>query len=265
MSILNIIKQSLSLFKEAYMDLELNTTTENLGILPIDTENSPLPTPEHPFVITKHAFSPEEKELWGKNIQIHTAKDYENFGHLEKLEAEVTEFFNSLNNAPDISKEAAESINKLVNRVLSVFGAETGWIAVRASKPTTEVNQPRWHKDGYYYPPEGLQYKFAITLEGNGTLFCDLTEEQHTRFNEIYADTSLNQNEIRSKLAEFIEPLPIIAAKPFDGAIFIVGDPNTAAVHSEPTKIETDRRIFVSIVPGSKENITYLYNMWHNS
>ena len=43
--------------------------------------------------------------------------------------------------------------------------------------------------------------------------------------------------------------------------MFIMGDKTIGAIHSEP-KID-ESRIFISIVPGSHDQIQELYNRWH--
>lgn len=45
--------------------------------------------------------------------------------------------------------------------------------------------------------------------------------------------------------------------------LFIVGDPNAVAVHSEQP-INHDR-LFISILPGTNEQIQELFDRWHST
>lgn len=68
--------------------------------------------------------------------------------------------------------------------------------------------------------------------------------------------------ELRSQLAkELIVPSKVHQAQIGDGVVFIVGDEDFSAVHSE-SPIYSDR-LFISIVPGTKKQIQELYDKWN--
>ena len=125
---------------------------------------------------------------------------------------------------------------------------------------------PRWHFDGlfYYDVKEHLdekmyQIKLAGALIGPGTVFKKDNPEMRKKFFDARTATKhydpfdeVGRKIISDAINEFghIEPLNNQIA------IFVVGNPEKAAIHSEP--LVNQIRIFYSVVPGDKENIKQL-------
>ncbi len=215
--------------------------------------------PETPFVDFPIVLSGEEKRNLNE-IRI-TGAEYNNFGKLDELIPGATMYFTSMSNDDESSQSISHVLNRIVTDVVSAARAETAWVTVRTFK-REEAFIPRWHTDGYYYSPyKGLAYKVAITLKGAGTLFYDMPKEEREAFYKIHSDDGHgNSIEGRGKLAKLIGASKAHQPKPYTGVAFIVGDPDTAAVHSEPP-IDEDR-IFISVLPGSKEQIQELRDRW---
>ena len=123
--------------------------------------------------------------------------------------------------------------------------------------PHDFFNTPRWHTDGYYYAPfNGQQYKIACALKGPSTLFCQAPTDIREKFNELQAKQSS-----RVMIAELLKDQPILQASTTQAMLFVVGDFQSAAIHSEPPIDQA--RLFISILPGTHEQIQELYNRWH--
>ncbi|MDP1723887.1 MAG: hypothetical protein Q8L85_04220 [Alphaproteobacteria bacterium] len=227
--------------------------------------------PNNPFAFYDLNLSDNEIKTLEKitiNSPILTA--YNNYGHIDKLEVEVNEFIKKLSQENEIiAKEVSQLIEKLVKELIQASGKETAWVALRPSIPNSDFDLPRWHHDGYFYKPYDIQqYKFALVLKGPSTLFCKLSPDEKKAFDilkkkeiqKIVQDESgkiikfeediSNRQALATMISDFQAPITI--AKPYQGAVFVVGG-NKAAIHSEPP-ISTNR-LFLSILPGSKSQI----------
>ena len=170
---------------------------------------------------------------------------------------------------------------------LATLGFEYYWITIRATKPTHEYDLPRWHTDDYaqetqqraegYNGLGRMTWKLCTTLLGPGTLFIEdglrAREVQHTVKKEIreapvseHICTSIKclgcnatSETVRRRLATALEAHRIVQTGIGEYALFRAG-PVEGAVHSEPPH-DTDR-IFVNIVPGTKEELTGLMSRW---
>lgn len=184
--------------------------------------------------------------------------EYNNFGDLDNLSYGLFAFLRSLGNEVETSESASTLISNLVNQVIIATGKETAWITLRASTATANFDTPRWHRDGYFYdldlatPDE--QYKVVMAFKGPPTLFYNLPDGMRNEFN------LLSMSDKRDALSQLLNINQSVSAKPYHGAVFIVGA-DYAAVHSEPP-IHEDR-LFLSILPGSEKQIRELYNRWH--
>ena len=155
-------------------------------------------------------------------------------------------------------------IKKLLNNVLSGYNTDSYYIVIRIQGKNSLFDIPRWHCDGYYYENrEKLQTKFVTVLKGNTTLILDTSKEEKEHFHKLkeYKDkdiqiiddnNDINKMEKRKKVSENIKGKQI-AITNNQGIIFVAGDKDKCLIHSEP-KFE-DNRMFISILPGSKEDI----------
>lgn len=173
------------------------------------------------------------------------------YGSLHLLQDEIPELLRKIgNDDEELIQEASTIIYKIITQVTKGFGKQTAWVSIRASQPNPLFDIPRWHTDGYYYSPYfGMQYKFAVGLKGNPTLFYSLDETMREIFRKNQED--------RVTLSQIFDVNKADTAPKGFGAIFIVGPRDYGALHSEP-KIDSNR-IFISILPGQDCEIEEFY------
>jgi hypothetical protein len=210
-------------------------------------------------------------------LSIKESDNFDYYGNLESLD--FKNFFskigeNNLKNTKIIEK----IIKKVTNKVLSSFDMDHFWITIRASVPNNYFDIPRWHHDGTYFSNVDNQAKFAFVLKGPGTLFIKKSKKVIESYNKIQDKFTKEKNEIvdiklrttlefqrninekyRPIFAKELSKYKIRQVKNNEGVIFWGGkDINSKALHSEP-KFDQPR-LFISILPGSKEMITELEN-----
>ncbi len=165
-------------------------------------------------------------------------------------------------------------ILKLIKKVLEGYNMENFLLIIRASPPLKEYDIPRWHRDGSYFDPSIITSKFATVLKGPGTLFIKSSTPNSIKFNEIEEQedeerrmkrerigipfTYEEQEEINERYRTLYATLPknndMVQLGKNQGVIFFANSGGIrGAIHSEP-KMD-DYRIFISIVPGTKENV----------
>jgi hypothetical protein len=183
-------------------------------------------------------------------FKVRFTDQYDCFGDLDLLQDELSAFLRSMgNNDEHAIQRITQIIREAADRVIRASGKETAWVCVRTSTPNREFDLPRWHWDGYYYPPySGFAFKFAAVLKGNPTLFHQLTKDSREVFESHFED--------REFLSNFLAESLIESAKPGEGAFFLVGDRDSAAAHSEP-KMDCER-LFFSVLPGHASEIDEL-------
>lgn len=218
---------------------------------------------EKSFAYINLKLTPKELDLIDqlKFDQLHegASVQYDRFGDLHLLKDELVTFFKTIgNNDQDVIAVAAEVISKTTQQVVSASNKESAWVCVRASRPNTDFDIPRWHMDGAYYGlnspyPCPLVFKFAVTLKGSPTLLYNLTHNQRDIFNARWDD--------RKFLSEFLDLSRAESPKRGEGLFFIVANDAIAAAHSEPPM--HDNRLFFSILVGDKSEIEELYLRWH--
>lgn len=174
---------------------------------------------------------------------------YENYGNLDALEDEVTQFILSLGKKNvQIANIIAQLVRRIIDTVLSITGHENSWVTMRAFKPTAMFKDRRWHVDDYYYPPDGEQYKVAITLKGPQTIFYNASSTERMLLDPL----KYRSNELRKRIDNNLVTTPKFG----QGVIFVVGSPY-APIHSEPNI--THERLFMSMIPGTNKQIQALY------
>ena len=201
---------------------------------------------------------------------------YSYYGSLENIS--INKFLSELgNNNINLVNKMKKIILKLVQKVLDGYNMEYFWLAIRVTQPNNMYDIPRWHKDGAMLVNNEMS-KFITTLKGPGTLFIKSTKRLASMYNKInklqmdeqgkYPYDNMRQDANNLKEQQKVgEKYRIIYAKKFKneqiiqldnnmGAIFFTGsdkDKDKAALHSEPKN--TIPRMFISILPNSKENI----------
>lgn len=234
---------------------KLSTNANFLSRLSIKTSLQQLN--RQPFAFFDLYMSEEEKQqLQSLDLSFpkNNVKPYDNYGDLSNLELEVENFLYDLCLQKDQAKSLANLIEKISNRIISEFCAESCWIALRPMPSNPLYVIPRWHTDGYMFAPySGVQYKVAMVFRGAGTLFCNPSEDLKKKFHAIQDDDIDSFDENRIKLANLLTHVHKQSPTSSHGAIFKVGDTESAAIHSEPNVLEP--RLFFSIVPGTKKQI----------
>lgn len=204
-------------------------------------------------------------------IKTKPHKCYDNYGDLKTLVVDLTIYFETLGNDYNSSYKAAKAIHRIVKKMKEDLKAESFWLTMRLPDKSDMYDIPRWHIDGFYYPPfKGRVTKIVFTLKGPSTLFYNILPEKRGTYNEISyrpakdkSDYSYgNTMEGRKELAKLVDHAKVHQPSLQTGTVYLVGDTDTAAIHSEPP-IHEDR-IFVSILPGAKEQIQYWQGQHNN-
>lgn len=158
-------------------------------------------------------------------------------------------------------------IYKVIKKVLLGVSLDHFWLIIRISLPHNILKKQRWHYDGLYFPKssKSLQTKFITALRGLGTLFIQNQNKALKIFNKIdkeriYEMDQETNFEKKMKIDEQYMPIFEKELEQFEksqlnnnqGLLFMKNN-NKRLIHSEPSIDES--RIFISIVPGTKENI----------
>ena len=182
----------------------------------------------------------------------------------KELEGKVIEYLGDMGqNDPNDISHIANVIGRLSDGMRKGFNEETTWTMIRVSLPNNEYKIPRWHPDGKYFKSSKKRYKLVATLKGPQTLFGEIIDtdgvnrlegERRENYQKNEHDQAKLQEEdmrIRTQLQK------VIAQKEIGGkgkaVVYLVGEED-AVFHSEPDISEP--RIFVSVLPGSKEQVS---------
>lgn len=232
-------------------------------------------TTKSAFQIFHIDYTREEKDAI-HNFNVKNAGNYESFNYYgsELNKKEVEEFLGKLgkNSKKEINL-ITKIIFKLLTNITKGYKTDYYWISIRIVDFSHDFDIPRWHTDGKYFDEKLNQSKFVTVVKGPGTLLKDNTPEVKKVFNPInnkfrdeiisvpYRSDEDKWTKINNKYREIFDN----ELKPFEtkqltndeGLIFFAGDENSA-IHSEP---KMDRqRMFISILPGTKEDIEILVN-----
>lgn len=230
-------------------------------------------SPEVPYLDFDLEVTEEEKFSLDK-LTITSQNNYINYDRLDSLLEEANEFINKIGEGnSEVSLIIAKLIVRIVNQAIDYFlekyNRETAIVEMRASTPNPLFQIPRWHQDGLYFSlGEKENYKAVVTLKGPSTLFYRPSQEQKEFMEQLKRETPPppvdsegkldlvaafhQQQKNRVKLADAFDKSKATSPTFGRGSIFIAGT-NYAAVHSEPDI--TSQRFFLSITPGSKEQI----------
>ena len=227
---------------------------------------------KYDFKIIKIKYSKEEQNVLDKLV-ITSSGTYNYYGSIKRCDG-ISSF---LAKVCSNNKEVQDIINKIIINVLSEFNTKYFWISIRVTMPTTIYDIPRWHKDGRFFIESDKETpKFATVLKGPGTLLIKHSAKIDKMYKEIQNEArkemrdvkqgSINvQNKYRYIYAKKFEKIKIIQTKNDEGVVFypVISDQSIGAIHSEP-KIDIPR-LFLSILPGSKENINNLKERFNNN
>ncbi|KAI1364264.1 hypothetical protein F5Y08DRAFT_219183 [Xylaria arbuscula] len=184
---------------------------------------------------------------------------------------------------------------RFVNRVLQDYELDHYWLTIRATKATTEFDQPRWHTDDMFFSARGggmraipheekstkamdlqTDWKLCTTLLGPSTMFIPAEHQAEARRTQRSTRKSLatdhectsirciacaaTSDAVREQLSIDLKHMGITQAAAGECAFFRIGQQN-GAVHSEPCMSGGDR-IFVNVVPGKKDELKTLMSKW---
>jgi len=201
------------------------------------------------------------------NFNINKSNSYRYLGTYDKM-YNITDFLQNIgNNTITNINKLEQIIRKMIIKVLKVYKFDNFILDIRVSLPNNKFDIVRWHKD---YGYGNKTSKFAVVLQGPGTLFIKSTKEVndiyhkiHDKEVEIKRKQKLNfqeQNKLREKYrikyANALKKYKITQLNNNQCVIFFSGDRQNninGALHSEP-KIDNNR-IFISILPQTKEFI----------
>lgn len=174
---------------------------------------------------------------------------------LAELEKETAAFLEMQGNSAGVSKTIGNMIERLARQTAQLFGKEEAWVDLRASLPNKEYDVPRWHIDGYYFQnPDKELHKVALALKGTATLFNTAAGKDKEDFvDALRRGPRMEEMEHRRLLHGMLDPALTEVPPAHHGAVFVAGSEARAAIHSEPPM--PTERLFISIVPGSKEQM----------
>jgi hypothetical protein len=188
-------------------------------------------------------------------FDIQEPNTFDHYGYSDKIDLEKLDKF-----LLDLGQNDKESliiiqkfIVKLLKKVCDGYDKDSAWLKIGVSLPHHSFDIPRWHTDGRFFEKvEGeFQSKFVMVIKGPGTLFCDPNKEIRKKFFDAFIGRA-DMNK-RLELQEILKSEKVIQMPNNQGAIFLVGDQNYSAIHSEPPM--TEPRIFISILPGTNKQI----------
>jgi hypothetical protein len=155
-------------------------------------------------------------------------------------------------------------IYDMVELVGNTKSTDSCILIVRVSLPSDNYIIPRFHYDGGFFSMKGntIQEKFLLTIKGPGSLLCEPSPDNKKKFDEIFFSNMQTQIEldVRNKLFSVLKDEYILQLTNNQGAFmktheFVngIGNMIDTTIHSEPNI--TQPRLFISIVPGSADQI----------
>ena len=214
-----------------------------------------------------------------ESFYISKSNNYDYIGNKNNIK-NINTFLNEIGtNDRDNINILEKTIIKILDNVLSAFDTDHFWLSIRVTLPNDHFNIPRWHKDGTFFVNSKSQKspKFITVLKGPGTLLIKSTK----KVNQIYNDISQKITDEFTKLKNynaskcekinekyrpiFSEALKNIKIIQPTNNECVISHPQltegTGAIHSEPNN--NIPRLFISILPGSKEDILKLKKRWN--
>ena len=203
---------------------------------------------------------------------IKSGSDTSFYGHIQDFNPETFLAGLGTNSAADVSR-LARVIQGIARNVCDAYSRKHVWVSIRVrNKPTDEYDIARWHQDSnFFINPKSIkrqQSNFITILKGAGTLMIDPHPsrevldkiKQHKRklylefkeegdrgeFKNYFAKQ--NSKEFRKEYDKLLAGETKKQLANDEGLVFMVGNDNTALIHSEPPMHED--RIFIKILPG---------------
>ena len=196
--------------------------------------------------------------------------NYYGIGSNPELVNKIAIFLDSLGKANKSKLLANVLVNRIMKSFVGVLDVDSIWLTIRAiPSAVSYYDIPRWHFDGKFYDSDSAyQLKLAGVLKGPATLFKENTKEMRNVFVPIFEEHIRSPEyknrdkekdlERRKIMDEKIREFNTMTPKENQVVIFVVGNKERDAIHSEP-KIDGPR-IFFSIVAGNKDQIKEMAN-----
>ncbi|KAM5523752.1 hypothetical protein FOXYSP1_14095 [Fusarium oxysporum f. sp. phaseoli] len=185
-----------------------------------------------------------------------------------------------------------------IKNLLLANGFEHYFLTIRATTPTHEFDQPRWHTDELFFTKDvlpgtrlglksqhqkhvqntGTDWKICTTLLGPSTLFIPASHQPSARKAQQSARHAASTDHecvsircvgcaaaadaVRDELATVLKPFGAEAAEIGECSVFKIGR-EFGAVHSEPCMSEGGSgRVFINVVPGTEDELRVLMGKW---
>ncbi len=201
------------------------------------------------------------------SLQIMNKPPFRLYGNPSDTQVDIAEYLQSLGNDVTVASQGASIIHALIMHVHQMYRSQPIAVIMRATKTNDKFDIPRWHYDGVHDPIlEDIQTKFVCALQGPGTLFAQVSQagrKNYIDFCDQQPPVTLQEKYqrnfdlyVRTQVATIIDQYPRKQTATRQGVVFAIGDPLTAAFHSEPA-INRDR-LFLAIIPGTDEQIAFL-------
>ena len=196
------------------------------------------------------------------------------YGHINEFNPETFLAGLGTNTKADVS-HLVRVIQGIARDVCDAYSRKHVWVSIRVrNKATDAYDIARWHQDGNFFTnpksrsAKHQQSNFITILKGAGTLMIDPHPsrevldkiKQHKRKLYLEFKEEADKGEFKNYFAkqnskEFRKEYDKLLAGETkkqlandEGLVFMVGNDNTALIHSEPPMHED--RIFIKILPG---------------
>ena len=188
--------------------------------------------------------------------------EYSHFGNRTNMLG-LSQFLNRVGENSNI-KPMQTNIENILDTILTEYNKEYFWISIRGSIPNDMFRIPRWHRDGPYF--KIITSKFITTLVGPPTLYIDDIDSIniYNTINKVEMEERKGKSfEEEIKIDAYYRPIYADKIKKYkqlgeeEGMILYP----LGLIHSEPDI--TEPRLFLSILPGTFEQIEELKKRWN--
>ena len=234
-----------------------------------------LDKPKNKFQIFDLPISKKDLSIFSKlelpKIPAGETKDFSYYGNEENLPK-----------FPENINIVEETVRNILKIVLDGYNKKHFWLLISLTYKDPSFDITRWHTDGKHFARynDEVQSKFIMVLQGEHTQLLKETEEESKFFLE---SKDKETDEIRGKeyntpewkeiwmkyrniLNDKFKNSNIVQPSNSQGFIFLTNPGNFfkhGAIHSEPKKY--NYRMFISILPGSEEEINNRKQMYEGT
>jgi hypothetical protein len=205
------------------------------------------------------------------NFNITNRSNFIFNGNIDNLDnVKLNNFLNDIGNNQNI-EIINKIIHKIFNKITSAYQTKYCTINIRVTLPSSNYDDPRWHKDANFFKDPNVEStKFLTVLKGPGTLFIKKSKKVNEIYYKILMEKFAEINKLgiigyNKEIQEKYKKLFVTKFKDFkhnqvktrDGLIFFTGTHKdklkNGLLHSEPKKDVP--RFFISILPGTESQI----------